>query len=298
MIQYNLKLLLKKYGITQTELMKKLHISSTTMAKFKKNEPVSLTVIDAICTELGCSISDLITIERQNSILLQRFLDEKKIKLSNGLYHEVQILFAYNSNRIEGSKLSKDETRYIYETNTIDGTKNVNDIIEMVNHFKCFDYMLDSIMEPLSERLIKEYHRILKSNTADSNLDWFAVGDYKKATNTVGGLETCKPEQVSENIRNLLYWYDNLEEITLEHITDFHFRFERIHPFQDGNGRVGRLILFRECLRNNIIPFIVDESHKMYYYRGLSEYKSEKGYLIGTFESAQDEFSRLIKMYE
>ena len=298
MIQYNLKLLLKKYGITQTELMKKLHISSTTMAKFKKNEPVSLTVIDAICTELGCSISDLITIERQNSILLQRFLDEKKIKLSNGLYHEVQILFAYNSNRIEGSKLSKDETRYIYETNTIDGTKNVNDIIEMVNHFKCFDYMLDSIMEPLSERLIKEYHRILKSNTADSNLDWFAVGDYKKAANTVGGLETCKPEQVSENIRNLLYWYDNLEEITLEHITDFHFRFERIHPFQDGNGRVGRLILFRECLRNNIIPFIVDESHKMYYYRGLSEYKSEKGYLIGTFESAQDEFSRLIKMYE
>lgn len=298
MIQYNLKLLLKKYGITQTELMKKLHISSTTMAKFKKNEPVSLTVIDAICTELGCSISDLITIERQNSILLQRFLDEKKIKLSNGLYHEVQILFAYNSNRIEGSKLSKDETRYIYETNTIDGTKNVNDIIEMVNHFKCFDYMLDSIMEPLSERLIKEFHRILKSNTADSNLDWFAVGDYKKATNTVGGLETCKPEQVSENIRNLLYWYDNLEEITLEHITDFHFRFERIHPFQDGNGRVGRLILFRECLRNNIIPFIVDESHKMYYYRGLSEYNSEKGYLIGTFESAQDEFSRLIKMYE
>ena len=298
MIQYNLKLLLKKYGITQTELMKKLHISSTTMAKFKKNEPVSLTVIDAICTELGCSISDLITIERQNSILLQRFLDEKKIKLSNGLYHEVQILFAYNSNRIEGSKLSKDETRYIYETNTIDGTKNVNDIIEMVNHFKCFDYMLDSIMEPLSERLIKEYHRILKSNTADSNLDWFAVGDYKKATNTVGGLETCKPEQVSENIRNLLYWYDNLEEITLEHITDFHFRFERIHPFQDGNGRVGRLILFRKCLRNNIIPFIVDESHKMYYYRGLSEYNSEKGYLIGTFESAQDEFSRLIKMYE
>ena len=298
MIQYNLKLLLKKYGITQTELMKKLHISSTTMAKFKKNEPVSLTVIDAICTELGCSISDLITIERQNSILLQRFLDEKKIKLSNGLYHEVQILFAYNSNRIEGSKLSKDETRYIYETNTIDGTKNVNDIIETVNHFKCFDHMLDSIMEPLSERLIKEYHRILKSNTADSNLDWFAVGDYKKATNTVGGLETCKPEQVSENIRNLLYWYDNLEEITLEHITDFHFRFERIHPFQDGNGRVGRLILFRECLRNNIIPFIVDESHKMYYYRGLSEYNSEKGYLIGTFESAQDEFSRLIKMYE
>lgn len=298
MIRYNLKPMLKKYGITQTELMKKLHISSTTMAKFKKNEPVSLTVIDAICTELGCSISDLITIERQNSILLQRFLDEKKIKLSNGLYHEVQILFAYNSNRIEGSKLSKDETRYIYETNTIDGTKNVNDIIEMVNHFKCFDYMLDSIMEPLSERLIKEYHRILKSNTADSNLDWFAVGDYKKATNTVGGLETCKPEQVSENIRNLLYWYDNLEEITLEHITDFHFRFERIHPFQDGNGRVGRLILFRECLRNNIIPFIVDESHKMYYYRGLSEYKSEKGYLIGTFESAQDEFSRLIKMYE
>ena len=298
MIQYNLKLLLKKYGITQTELMKKLHISSTTMAKFKKNEPVSLTVIDAICTELGCSISDLITIERQNSILLQRFLDEKKIKLSNGLYHEVQILFAYNSNRIEGSKLSKDETRYIYETNTIDGTKNVNDIIETVNHFKCFDHMLDSIMEPLSERLIKEFHRILKSNTADSNLDWFAVGDYKKATNTVGGLETCKPEQVSENIRNLLYWYDNLEEITLEHITDFHFRFERIHPFQDGNGRVGRLILFRECLRNNIIPFIVDESHKMYYYRGLSEYNSEKGYLIGTFESAQDEFSRLIKMYE
>ena len=298
MIRYNLKPMLKKYGITQTELMKKLHISSTTMAKFKKNEPVSLTVIDAICTELGCSISDLITIERQNSILLQRFLDEKKIKLSNGLYHEVQILFAYNSNRIEGSKLSKDETRYIYETNTIDGTKNVNDIIETVNHFKCFDHMLDSIMEPLSERLIKEFHRILKSNTADSNLDWFAVGDYKKAANTVGGLETCKPEQVSENIRNLLYWYDNLEEITLEHITDFHFRFERIHPFQDGNGRVGRLILFRECLRNNIIPFIVDESHKMYYYRGLSEYKSEKGYLIGTFESAQDEFSRLIKMYE
>ena len=298
MIRYNLKPMLKKYGITQTELMKKLHISSTTMAKFKKNEPVSLTVIDAICTELGCSISDLITIERQNSILLQRFLDEKKIKLSNGLYHEVQILFAYNSNRIEGSKLSKDETRYIYETNTIDGTKNVNDIIEMVNHFKCFDYMLDSIMEPLSERLIKEYHRILKSNTADSNLDWFAVGDYKKAANTVGGLETCKTEQVSVNIRNLLYWYDNLEEITLEHITDFHFRFERIHPFQDGNGRVGRLILFRECLRNNIIPFIVDESHKMYYYRGLWEYNSEKGYLIGTFESAQDEFSRLIKMYE
>lgn len=249
-------------------------------------------------TTLGCNIEDIVTIEKATSDLLKQFLEERKIKLPNSLYHEVQILFSYNSNRIEGSKLSMDETRYIYETNTVDGIKNVDDILETTNHFRCFDYMLDSIIEPLSENIFKKLHEILKNGTTDSRLPWFAVGAYKKKANTVGGLETCNPEMVESEVVSLLQWYNNKKLISLEDIAELHFRFEKIHPFQDGNGRVGRLIIFRECLRNNITPFIIEETHKIFYYRGLSEYKLENGYLIGTFQSAQDEFEKIVKRYK
>jgi len=231
--------------------------------------------------------------------LLEVLQDEKSIGLKGGIYHQTQIKLAYNTNRIEGSKLSEEQTRYIYETNTIfiengETTANVDDIIETVNHFSCFDYMLDIADEPLSEEHIKRFHYLLKINTSDSKRSWFRVGDYKLKANVVGGLETSLPSSVPSDMKKLIETYRNKIEITINDIIDFHFRFELIHPFQDGNGRVGRLIIFKECLANNIIPFIIEDDHKFFYYRGLSEYSKVKGYLIDTCLSAQDNYKKIL----
>ncbi len=225
--------------------------------------------------------------------LLEILLAEKNAKMPGGLYHKVQIELTYNSNHIEGSRLTHDQTRYIFETNTIGiegDAVRVDDIVETANHFKCIDLVLENATKTLSEGFIKELHRVLKNGTSDSRLDWFAVGDYKKLPNEVGELPTAQPENVASEIRTLLTEYNSNKEKTFDEILDFHYRFERIHPFQDGNGRVGRLILFKECLRNNIVPFIIDESHKMFYYRGLREWTNERGFLRDTCLSAQDKF--------
>ena len=233
--------------------------------------------------------------------LTQFLVEEFHSHRKGGLYHKTQVQLAYNSNRIEGSKLTEEQTRHIFETRTI-GFKDqdaipVDDIIETTNHFVAFDYLLRTIGDSLDENLIKEFHRILKTGTADAQKVYFNVGDYKKLANEVGGQETCKPTEVSKQMHSLNEWYNSLREITLQDLAEYHWRFERIHPFQDGNGRVGRLILFRECLRNNIMPFVIDNEHKLYYYRGLSEFKQTPGFLIGTMQSAQDVYEAWIQYF-
>lgn len=233
--------------------------------------------------------------------LLSTLKEQKASKRKGGIYHKIQIELTYNSNRIEGSTLTLDQTRYIYETNTIGLVKdtiNVDDIIETVNHFRCVDLIIDKANYHLSENLIKELHKILKTGTSDSRKEWFAVGDYKKLPNEVGGSKTTKPEDVTKEIKALLDWYNNLKVITLKDIIEFHYRFERIHPFQDGNGRIGRLIIFKECLKHNIVPFIIDEKLKLFYYRGLKEWNNEKGYLLDTCRSAQDKFKKYLDYFE
>ena len=225
--------------------------------------------------------------------LLNKLKEEKDMKLSGGIYHKTQIELTYNSNHIEGSTLSHDQTRYIFETNTIGigkGTVNVDDVVETANHFKCVDYIIDNAKKPISESMIKHLHFILKNGTSDSRKNWFNVGDYKKLPNEVGGTETCPPEKVKEEIKKLLDSYNKIKQKSFEQILEFHKNFESIHPFQDGNGRVGRLLAFKDCLANNIVPFIVDEDHKFFYYRGLKEWANEKGYLIDTCLSCQDKY--------
>lgn len=225
--------------------------------------------------------------------LLARLKLEKESGIPGGIYNKIQIDLTYNSNHIEGSRLSHDQTRYIFETNTIgvqDGSINVDDIVETANHFKCIDLVIEQAEYSLSESFIKQLHMILKSGTSDSRKAWFAVGDYKKFENEVGGNITTKPEDVQKEIRKLLKEYNSSREKTLKEIIDFHYRFERIHPFQDGNGRVGRLIMFKECLRNGITPFIIEDDIKQFYYRGLQEWKNEPGYLMDTCLTAQDRF--------
>lgn len=295
---YHLDQILEKRNIKRIYLQQKLGLSSKTMAKFSKNESVSLNTIALLCNELGCNIEDLVEIGKDASKFLESLIEEKEMNLKNGLYHEIQILFSYNSNRIEGSKLSENETRYIYETNTIDGLKNTDDIIEVANHFRAFDNMLDTVFEPLNEDLIKNFHLILKSGTSDSRKEWFNVGDYKTRKNTVGGIDTSNPVDVHRDIANLINSYLNKKDKTVEDIIDFHYSFESIHPFQDGNGRVGRLIMFRECLKENICPFIIEDEYKIYYYRGLKEYKNLKGYLVDTCKASQDKMKVLVNKYE
>ncbi len=238
--------------------------------------------------------------EDASNTLLDILKEEKKAKLRGGIYHRVQVDLTYNSNHIEGSRLTHDQTRYIYETNTIgivDEAVRVDDIIETTNHFRCIDFIIDKANANLSETLIKQLHYLLKSGTSDSRKDWFAVGEYKKLPNEVGGMDTTMPEDVAREIKSLLSWYNAIENITLEDIIEFHVRFEKIHPFQDGNGRVGRLIMFKECLKNNIVPFIIDENHKLFYYRGLKEWTRERGYLVDTCLSAQDNFKLRLDYY-
>lgn len=239
--------------------------------------------------------------KRESQITLLDILqDQKKNKYSGGIYHKTQIDLTYNSNHIEGSRLTYDQTRYIFETNTIgveNEVLNVNDIIETVNHFRCVDVIIDNAKASLTERLIKEVHLILKTGTSDAGKAWFAVGDYKKLPNEVGGMGTALPEEVNDKMKRLLSEYNSKKVKTLEDILEFHVRFERIHPFQDGNGRVGRLIMFKECLKYNIVPFIIDDDLKIFYYRGLKEWNQERGYLIDTCLAAQDKYKAYLDYF-
>lgn len=233
---------------------------------------------------------------------LTKFLaEEMESHRKGGIYHKTQVQLAYNSNRIEGSKLTEEQTRLIFETRTI-GFKDqeavpVDDIIETTNHFVAFDYLLRTISQPLSQEIIREFHRILKTGTADAQKTYFNVGGYKQLANEVGGNETARPKEVQQRMDELGKWYNEQDQRTLQTLAEYHWRFENIHPFQDGNGRVGRLILFRECLRNNILPFVIDDNHKLYYYRGLKEFKTTPGFLVGTMQSAQDTYQTWVKYF-
>ena len=290
---------LEEKGLTKTDLTEKLGISSRTVAKISRGEKIADHVLKKIANFLGCTTEELCRSVSDNA-LLQTLLDEKSIRMSGGLYHELQVRMTYNSNHIEGSKLSEDQTRLIFETNTVDVGEGipVDDIIETVNHFRAIDYVIDVAEESLTESIIKELHRILKQSTKDSTLSWFAVGDYKKRPNVVGGRETAKPKDVPVRMKALLDDYAALPTVTVNDIIRFHYNFERIHPFQDGNGRVGRLIAFKECLRYGIVPFIIEDSKKMLYYRGLSEWEQEPGYLMDTCLDGQDTFRKLMAMFD
>lgn len=232
--------------------------------------------------------------------LLEVLKTEKTGMVSGGVYHKVQIELTYNSNHIEGNRLTHDQTRYIYETNTMGASSdpyNVDDILETANHFQCIDLVIEQASNALTERFIKQLHAILKNGTSDSRKSWFAVGNYKKLPNEVGGNETTPPERVNAEVKELLQSYNASNRKTMDEILDFHEKFERIHPFQDGNGRVGRLIIFKESLRNNIVPFIIDEKLKLFYYRGLNEWENERGYLIETCLTAQDKFKEYLDYF-
>lgn len=232
--------------------------------------------------------------------LLDVLKEQKASRQSGGIYHKTQIELTYNSNHMEGSRLTHDQTRYIFETNTIgveNEVLNVDDVVETVNHFRCIDLVIDHAKAALTEKFIKELHLILKNGTSDSRKEWFAVGDYKKLPNEVGGRETALPEEVADQMKVLLKTYNEKAEKTLEDILEFHVNFERIHPFQDGNGRVGRLILFKECLKYNIVPFIIEDDLKLFYYRGLKEWDNEKGYLTDTCLTAQDRYKAYLDYF-
>lgn len=231
--------------------------------------------------------------------LLQTLVFEKKNKIKGGIYHRMQIDFAYHSNHIEGSRLTHDQTRYIYETHTIDGTAPVNDVFEAANHFKCFDYVLDTISESITEEYIKELHRILKNGLMIDNDDYSVIGDYKKYPNGVGKIHTASPEDVSNFVQDLLNKYNNRSALDLYDVADFHAAFEKIHPFYDGNGRVGRLIMLKQCLVNNIVPFFIDDNIKYFYYFGLKEWQldGKKNRLLDVFLSMQDDMKAILDYF-
>lgn len=242
----------------------------------------------------------LISAKRKNT-LLSLLREQMEMKLKGGIYHRLQIDLTYNSNHIEGSRLSHDQTRYIFETNTIgisNESVNIDDIIETTNHFHCIDYIISVAEKQLSEKLIKELHKILKSGTMHSRKEWFAVGDYKRLPNEVGGEDTTAPEDVKDEISILLKSYNAKKIKTLDDILDFHFQFEKIHPFQDGNGRIGRLIMFKECLANGIVPFVITDDLKYFYYRGLQNWSTIKEYLRDTCLSAQDDFKSILDSFK
>ena len=302
---------IKKYReekkMTQMEVAEVLEVKPATISKYEAGalEP-NIESLKKLAELFGISVDELLKEDKFNVSkinVLEVLREQKSMKLKGNLYHNTQIIFAYNTNHIEGSKLTEDQTRYIYETNTLltkkESITNLDDIIETANHFKLVDYMLDVADKELTEEMIKEFHKILKEGTSDSRKDWFAVGDYKELTNEVGGLNTTAPKNVVRDMRKLLDWYGNLEKVTINEIIEFHAKFEKIHPFQDGNGRVGRIIAFKECLKNNIVPFIILDKDKLFYYRGLYQYQTnkEKGYLIDTCLNAQDQYTEMIKYY-
>ena len=238
--------------------------------------------------------------ETEHSPLLVALREQMESKMRGGIYHRTQIDLTYNSNHIEGSRLSKEQTRYIYETNTIgvtDEAVSVDDIIETTNHFRCIDFIIEHAEEPLTEEMIKSLHALLKAGTSDADRPWFAVGEYKRLPNEVGGKETAAPEEVPSAMRALLQEYSGKGEVSLEEILDFHYRLEMIHPFQDGNGCVGRLIIFKECLSHHIVPFIITEELKMYYYRGLDRWEEVRGYLLDTCLTAQDRYRAILDYF-
>jgi Fic family protein len=235
------------------------------------------------------------------SELLTRLREEKDIRMKGGIYHRIQIDLTYNSNHIEGSRLTKDQTRLIFETNTIGITTentNVDDIMETVNHFRCIDYIIDHAAEKITEAHIKQLHLLLKTNTSDSRKPWFAVGDYKRLANEIGGETTTMPEEVHKAVKALLSDYYSIKQVEFDNILDFHVRFERIHPFQDGNGRIGRLLIFWQCLQSNIVPFIITEDLRLFYYRGLQQWGNVNGYLRDTCLTAQDNFKALLDYFK
>ena len=290
---------LNERNIGRSDLTKLLGISSRTIAKIGKGEKLSRGVMEKLADFFGCSPEELCR-EVSDNPILQTLREEKEAKISGGLYHELQVRMTYNSNHIEGSRLTEDQTRLIFETNTLnvgDGVP-VDDVLETVHHFRAIDYVIDSADQVLTEDVVKKLHYILKHDTKDSTLDWFAVGDYKKRPNVVGGRETAKPKDVPVQMKKLLDEYNAKQDITVNDIIAFHAEFEKIHPFQDGNGRVGRLVALKECLRFCIVPFLIEDSKKMFYYRGLSEWDNEKGWLRDTCLDGQDTFKRLLAMFE
>ena len=299
MISYKgLEQKLTERGITRSDLTKELGISSRTIAKIGRGEKLSRVVMDKLCGYFSCEAGELCR-EISDNPILQALREEKETKISGGLYHELQVRMTYNSNHIEGSRLTEDQTRMIFETNTIDAGDGVpvDDILETVHHFRAIDYVIDCADDVLTEEIIKKLHEILKHDTKDAALDWFSVGDYKKRPNVVGGRETTRPKDVPARIKALLDTYNAKREVTIYDIIAFHAEFERIHPFQDGNGRVGRLVALKECLKHNIVPFLIEDSKKVFYYRGLSEWDNEKGWLTDTCLDGQDTFKRLIALF-
>ncbi|MBO7356328.1 MAG: Fic family protein [Lachnospiraceae bacterium] len=300
MISYEgLEKTLKEKGIGKTELSTELGLSTRTVAKIAKGERLSKRSIQRIADYLG-EPPDSIMREISDNRILQVLREEKEMKLPGGLYHELQVRMTYNSNHIEGSKLSEDQTRLIFETNTIDMGDGipVDDILETVHHFRAIDYVIDIAEDELTEDIIKHMHYILKHDTKDSDLEWFAVGDYKKRANVVGGRKTSKPSEVHKHMQALLNEYIAKDIVTIDDIIAFHAEFEYIHPFQDGNGRVGRLIALKECLHHNVMPFIIEDVKKNFYYRGLAEWRNEKGWLMDTCRDGQDTFVKLLDMLE
>lgn len=296
-------------NMTQNEIADILGVKSATVSKYESGtlEP-NIESLKKLAEIFEVSVDELLNDEQDRFDIskinvLNILREQKEMKLKGNLYHNTQIIFAYNTNHIEGSKLTEDQTRYIFETNTIlfegETIASVDDILEMANHFKLVDYMLDKAEENLTEDMIKEFHRLLKEGTADSRKEWFKVGDYKQVVNEAGSTKTTSPKYVQRDMTKLMDWYNSLSKITIKEIIEFHARFEKIHPFQDGNGRVGRIIIFKECLKNNIIPFIILDKDKLFYYRGLKEYQNggEKGYLIDTCLNAQDQYAEIMKYY-
>ena len=304
---------IKKYRelnkMTQRDIAEILEVEPGTVSKYESGmlEP-NIESIKRLSETFGITIDELIKEDDEKFDIskinvLEVLREQKEIKLKGNLYHNTQIIFSYNTNHIEGSKLTEAQTRYIFETNTIlfegETLASVDDILETANHFKLVDYMLDIAEKTLTEDMIKEFHRILKEGTMDSRKNWFNVGEYKRLANEAGSMKTSSPKQVAKDMQKLMEWYNNLSKVTIKDIIEFHARFEKIHPFQDGNGKVGRIIAFKECLKNNIIPFIILDKDKLFYYRGLKEYqnKTEKGYLIDTCLNAQDQYVKMIEYY-
>lgn len=285
------------------EISKEWEVPERTIRNYCKEGHIKGAILDGKKWLIPSDTSKINRLNRneKNNYLLKRLRVEKSHNISGMIYHKFQIEMTYNSNHIEGSKLTHDETRYIFETRTIGASKNsknVDDLIETVNHFTCIDKVIDMANYTLTERFIKELHKILKSNTSDARLSWFNVGEYKKMPNEVAGKVTSLPENVKDDMKNLLASYNKKENHTFEEILDFHYKFEKIHPFQDGNGRVGRLIALKECLKNNIVPFIIDDEIKFYYYRGLSKWSKEKGYLRDTCLTGQDKVKKMLDYYK
>ncbi len=290
---------LSERGMTKTDLTEKLGISSRTIAKIAKGVKLSKATLQKLAEFFDCA-PDALWAEVADNEILQILRDEKKAGISGGLYHELQVRMTYNSNHIEGSRLTEDQTRLIFETNTVDAGDGipVDDILETVHHFRAIDFVIDVAEAELSEEIIKQLHYLLKHDTKDAALSWFAVGDYKKRANVVGGRETVRPKDVPKRMGALIAAYNAKSPITMQDIVAFHADFERIHPFQDGNGRVGRLVALKECLHHNIVPFIIEDSKKAFYYRGLSEWEHEKGWLMDTCLDGQDTFIRLLDMLD